>query len=77
MAHDVISGTGCILVWQRRISTLRSQISRDMTKLELFTTFACLTTPVSTPSFKRVPTNLHGTQAVPFASTFVRGFPGS
>ena len=48
MAHDVgISGMECILVLQRHISTPPSQIPCDATKFELFTTFACLTTPVS------------------------------
>jgi len=48
MAHAVgISGKECILVWQRRISTPSSQILCNVTKLESFTTFACLTTAVS------------------------------
>lgn len=48
MVHDVgISGMGYTLVCWRRISTPSSQVPRDMTKVEAFTVFACLTIPVS------------------------------
>jgi len=49
MVHDVgISDMGCILVCCRRISTSRSQIPCDSTRLGSFTVFACLSVPVST-----------------------------
>ena len=81
MARDIgISGTECILVWQRRISVPPSQVPSNMTKHALFTIFARLKTPVSIGIIRtrlNEPTNLHGTQALPFASTSFRGFAGS
>ena len=47
MARDIgIFGTECILVLQRRISVPPSQVSSDVIKHGLFTTFARLKTPV-------------------------------
>lgn len=62
-----------ILGGWRHISVPQS-ILHDAARFKSFTVFARLVTSVNIETTKTVSTNLHGIQALPFGSAFVRGF---